>query len=275
MTRRFFRMRDTRTDEGDFSERSIVALFALAILFLLVAYVISHIRAERSLNTPLFPEEGGVGIPLQKDLAEPASRSVSHGDIPPTPSATHDSSSSGDISTSDEGLPPPLRLGGPSSPQENGVTGTTSVPIATSSPPYPAFRDVTSIRYENKELGFLMELPDGWTLAYRRGDTVAFANGSYPVATTLSDISATPNAMWISVERSCGGSVATTTVFADVTVGGTTPLRIAEFCVVPFRVTLGLRADAIDRTSRERFLLDVSRTLYPMVNPLPPYAPIR
>lgn len=157
---------------------------------------------------------------------------------------------------------------------------STSAEIASSTKAetrgFIRFEDVTVTRVENRHLGFLMELPEGWSLAYERSDNLAFANSEYYFGVTDGEIAQKNGAMWLRVIRPCTSGEATTTIFRFT--GETLPtsnnIREATACVAPFLVTVGYRDDVEDRLARELFLLSVARTLYPIVSPTAPYAPI-
>ena len=157
---------------------------------------------------------------------------------------------------------------------------STSAEIASSTEAmtrgFVRFEDVTVTRIENRHLGFLMELPEGWSLAYERSDNLAFANSEYYFGVTDGEIAQKNGAMWLRVVRPCTSREATTTVFrfTEETLPASTNIREATACVVPFLVTVGYRDNVEDRLARELFLLSVARTLYPIVSPTAPYTPI-
>lgn len=148
----------------------------------------------------------------------------------------------------------------------------TSTPTQTFD--YPRFQDVTAVRYENTRLGFLMELPQGWYLAYERGGDLAFGSDLYAFDIALDDMKKPDGALWVRVTRPCTSTEATSTVFAFATSTQAT-IREASSCIPPFLVTLGYRADAPTPHLREQFLLNLGRTFYPMVSPTAPYPPLR
>jgi len=150
------------------------------------------------------------------------------------------------------------------------IIGTTTGSVL----PYPKLEDVTVARYENTRLGFLMELPKGWYLAYERGEDVAFASEQFPFGSSYGDIKKNDGTLWVRVTRPCTSTEARTVIFSFATTTDMT-IREATSCIPPFLVTLGYRANVAHSSSREQFLLNLGRTFYPMVSPVAPYAPIR
>jgi hypothetical protein len=136
------------------------------------------------------------------------------------------------------------------------------------------FEDVTVSRYENSRLGFVMEIPSGWRMAYEHSDEVLFANDTYWFGVFLSDVVKKKEAMWVRIVRPCTSTTATSTIFVFATTSDTS-IRETTSCIPPFLVTLGYRADVADYILRERFLLSIGRTIYPMVSSVPPYLPLR
>ncbi len=139
---------------------------------------------------------------------------------------------------------------------------------------YIQFEDVTVTTLENKRLGFVMEIPSEWTLASEQSDGVILASSPFISGVSIEDIIAREGALWIAVRRPCVSQVGALTQFAFATTSAIAT-REATACIAPFLVTLGYRADAPDHFGRERFLLSVARTFYPIVSPHAPYAPIR
>lgn len=158
---------------------------------------------------------------------------------------------------------------------------STSAEIASSTDVtlqgFTHFEDVTVTRIENPRLGFLMELPEGWSLAYERSAEIAYANFPYYFGVNDSEIVQRVGAMWVRIIRPCSSTEATTSMFrfAKSSTQATVSIREATACVTPFLVTVGYRDDAPDRVGRELFLLSIACTFYPMVSPIAPYPPIR
>lgn len=140
--------------------------------------------------------------------------------------------------------------------------------------PYPKYEDVTAVRYENSRLGFVMELPQQWSLIYERGEDVVFSDEQVPFGSSLEDIVGRPGAMWMHIARPCAPTEATGTIFQFST-SSDNLVRDSTSCIAPFMVTLGYRADVPDARERETFLLSLGRTFSPIVSPNAPYAPIR
>ncbi len=142
--------------------------------------------------------------------------------------------------------------------------GTNGTPAS-----YPRYEDVTAVRYENARLGFVMELPKGWYLAYEYGQDLAFGSELYAFGVTLDDMKKLNGALWMRVTRPCTSTEATSTIFTfGTTTNGTT--REASSCIPPFFVHLGYRTDAPYSLAREQFLLNLARTFYPIVSPTAP-----
>ncbi len=201
---------------------------------------------------------------LQKEL-EAARDAAMYGDlaVPPAPLLTSDPlDSDGELGA---------RL----------LYASTSAEIASSTDAtiqgFTHFEDVTVTRIENQRLGFLMELPEGWSLAYERSAELAYANFPYYFGVIDSEIAQRKGAMWLRVIRPCKSIEATSTVFSFAKSKTQTDVSIREAtaCVAPFLITVGYRDDAPDRLGRELFLLSVARTFYPMVSPTAPYPPLR
>ena len=139
------------------------------------------------------------------------------------------------------------------------------------------FEDVKATRYENLRSGFVMEIPTGWSEVYSYGEDMAIANTAYPTGTSVVDIAKKKDAMWMRAVRPCVSTEATSTIFAFAS-STDMSIREASACVPPFLVTLGYRTDTsatVDFIGKERFLLSMGRTLYPIVSSIPPYLPIR
>jgi hypothetical protein len=157
------------------------------------------------------------------------------------------------------------------------ATSTVLHASGTTSPFMMRFQDVTVTRYENSRLGFIMEIPAGWSEAYVGGAEVALANSPYWFGVTMADIVKKKEAMWIHIIRPCISTEATSTLFAFASTSDMS-IREATACIPPFLVTLGYRSDPDslpDFLGHEQFLLSISRTLYPIVSSIPPYLPIR
>ncbi len=136
------------------------------------------------------------------------------------------------------------------------------------------FEDVTVTRYDSARLGFVMELPVGWSPAYEGGESIAFANFVYDFGISDADMLKKADAMWIRVQRPCIPTEATSTIFQFAS-SSDVYIREARSCIPPFEITVGYRTDAPDWSGRERFLLSVARTFYPMVKSQFPYESIR
>ncbi len=167
----------------------------------------------------------------------------------------------------------------PESPQDTLETEATSTSTSTSQTEaqvssFVRFQDVTATRYENSRLGFIMEIPEGWSEVYTRNDAVVLANSAYWFGVTVPEVTKKKEAMWIHVLRPCTSTEATSTVFAFASTSDTS-IREATSCIPPLLVTLGYRADASDTRGREQFLLSIGRTIYPIVSSIPPYLPLR
>ncbi len=154
--------------------------------------------------------------------------------------------------------------GGSTTQEEPLLLDTDKETNSSSHPPSLRFEDVTTTRYENSRLGFVMEIPDGWTLRYEHADEIAFAGAVVGEIASIDDMRKYPNAMWVVVGRSCESTDATSTIFAAVE-GGEAPTRVHYACVPPLRISLGLRSDVPDLTARQSFLLNLARTIYPIV----------
>lgn len=126
------------------------------------------------------------------------------------------------------------------------------------------FKDVTTSAYKNLRLGFVMELPADWRLFYEHSDGVLFVSDAVTSGTSVDDVRRTPKAMWISVSTICQSADATSTSFALVN-ASTTPTRERYACVPPFKINMGLRGDQSNVLDRQAFLLDIERTIYPIV----------
>ena len=126
------------------------------------------------------------------------------------------------------------------------------------------FKDVTTNSYTNMRLGFVMELPANWRLLYEHSDEVLFVSDGVKVAGSLDDVRHTPKAMWISVGVSCVSANATSTSFALIN-ASTTPTRERYACVPPLKINMGVRADQTNLFDHQAFLLDIERTIYPIV----------
>lgn len=128
------------------------------------------------------------------------------------------------------------------------------------------FKDVTTNAYQNLRLGFVMELPANWRLLYEHSDEVLFVSDAAPSATSLDDVRRTPKAMWISVGQVCQSADATSTPFA-LLFASTTPTRERYACIPPLKINMGVRADQTSISQHQSFLLDIARTIYPIVRP--------
>ena len=164
---------------------------------------------------------------------------------------------------------------------EDGALASSSPSFATTSVlqnetpiSHVRFEDVTVTRYDSARLGFVMELPTGWSRAYEGGESIAFANFVYDLGISDADMMKKPDAMWMRVVRPCTSMEATSTIF-QFTRTSEVNIREARACVPPFGITVGYRTDSTDWSGRERFLLSIARTLYPMVKSQPPYESIR
>lgn len=126
------------------------------------------------------------------------------------------------------------------------------------------FKDVTTNAYTNTRLGFVMELPANWRLFYEHSDEVLFVSDAVTSGTSNDDVRHTPKAMWISVGTTCVSANATSTPFALLN-GSTTPTRERYACVPPLKINMGVRADQTNILDHQAFLLDIARTIYPIV----------
>lgn len=151
--------------------------------------------------------------------------------------------------------------------------GTSAATLIEVGPSFVRFDDVTATTYENKRLGFIMELPTEWKMVNEDSDGIILASSPLGVGEKLADIAQKEGALWIAVSRPCESQEGVTTQFAFASTTAAVT-REATACIAPFLVTLGYRADAPDRVGRERFLLSIARTFYPIVSPYAPYSPI-
>ena len=126
------------------------------------------------------------------------------------------------------------------------------------------FKDATTNAYKNLRLGFVMEIPANWRLFYEHSDEVLFVNDAVTQGTSVDDVRRTAKAMWISVGTICQSADATSTSFALLN-ASTTPTRERYACVPPFKINMGLRADQSNVLDRQAFILDIERTIYPIV----------
>ena len=162
------------------------------------------------------------------------------------------------------------------STSENGSTFSDSESKSSSTntnePPLDAvshdeklkFKDVTVNSYKNMRLGFVMELPVNWHLFYEHSDEVLFVSDAVTTGTTVDDVRHTPKAMWLSVGTVCQSADATSTSFALLN-ASTTPTRERYACVPPLKINMGVRADQPNMFDRQAFLLDIERTIYPIL----------
>ena len=128
------------------------------------------------------------------------------------------------------------------------------------------FKDVTAVAYQNLRLGFVMELPANWRLMYEHSDEVLFVSDTVSLGTSLDDVRHTPKAMWISVGQVCQSADATSTPFA-LLYASTTPTRERYACIPPLKINMGVRRDQTNTSQQQSFLLDIARTIYPIVRP--------
>lgn len=260
--------------------RRRMAVDVVVVLFFLLAIagiVFSHFNSSRI-------ERERVEA-LQKLRDEVAALEKQNASARPVGITLPPSSQSTVSTTTEDALTVPLLSGdapestGTEVELSSGVSANESAPAletATSvgADSFILFDDVTTERHHDTRLGFVMELPSGWRVAYERGDTMLFANNEYWYGVTDAEVAKRDEAMWIRVVRPCDSANATSTVFGFASTTGTL-VREATACILPFLVTLGYRADAGDFLGRERFLLSVARTFYPVVSSTAPYVPIR
>ncbi len=126
------------------------------------------------------------------------------------------------------------------------------------------FKDVTTKAYKNLRLGFVMEIPVNWHLYYEYSDEVLFVSDAVTQGTSVDDVRHTQKAMWLSVGVSCQSGAATSTSFALLN-ASTTPTRERYACVPPLKINMGLRGDQPNLLDHQAFLLDIARTVYPIV----------
>lgn len=249
-----------------------VILFILAIMGIFVAYnrqsredarifaeKNTAISEERARSRQLLIDQQK----LERELMESRLRELSNQNIPTIDAPLLSPEASDESSTIDMSLQYSSTSMEVASGTNNGIQG------------FVQFVDVTTTRIENKRLGFVMEIPEDWRLAFERSDSVAYANSSFYFGVTVNEIARREGAMWIRIIRPCSSMEATTTVFQFALNEDTgVSIREATACIAPFLVSVGYRADESGRLEFERFLLSVARTLYPIVSPAPPYSSV-